>query len=109
TYELNEDEWHIIEEMCKILKILKDATLVFSCVVPNIANVIPVMDIINDKLTSIAIDHGVPALICTASGLAKKTLNRYYSQTDESEAYRIAMSNHSICFSLLYSILTFIF
>ncbi len=33
--------------------------------------------------------------ICTALGLAKKTLNKYYEQMDDSELYRIAMGESS--------------
>jgi len=72
--------------------VLKDATLFFSRATPNLANVIPTMDIINDRLTAKANDPAISPAIRSALGLAKKTLNRYYSRTDDSEAYRIAMS-----------------
>ena len=71
---------------------LKDATLFFSRATPNLANVIPTMDIINDRLTAKANDPAISLAIRSAIGLAKKTLNHYYSRTDDSEAYRIAMS-----------------
>ena len=64
----------------------------FSCSMPNLAKVIPTMDIINDHLTLKANDTSVSPAICSALGLAKKTLNHYYSRTDDSEAYQIAMS-----------------
>jgi hypothetical protein len=67
---------------------------------PNLANVIPVMDIINDRLTAKANDTTLSPAIRSALGLAKKTLNRYYSKTDNSEAYRIAMSMFIISFML---------
>jgi hypothetical protein len=72
--------------------VLKDATLFFSRATPNLAMVIPTMDIINDRLTAKANDPNISPAIRSALGLAKKTLNRYYSRTDDSEAYRIAMS-----------------
>ena len=59
---------------------------------PNLAHVIPVMDNINDRLTAQANDDAYSPAIRAALGSAKKTLNRYYSHTDDSEAYRIAMS-----------------
>jgi hypothetical protein len=68
--------------------VLKDATRS----TPNVANVIPIMDIINDTLTTAANDQNISPAIRTAAGLAKKTLNHYYSRTDESETYHIAMS-----------------
>ena len=50
------------------------------------------MDHINDWLTEDALDDTLSPAISAALGLAKKTLNRYYSRMDDSEAYRIAMS-----------------
>ena len=74
------------------LQVLKDATLFFSHSTPNLANVIPIMDIINDRLTKAAIDTTTPLAIRAAAAVGKTTLNRYYSRMDESETYRIAMS-----------------
>ena len=74
------------------LQVLKDATLFFSRSTPNLANVISIMDIINDRLTKAAIDTTTPLAIHAAAAVGKTTLNRYYSRTDESETYRIAMS-----------------
>jgi hypothetical protein len=56
-------------------QVLKDATLFFSRSTPNVANVIPIMDIINNTLTTAANDQNIVPAICTAAGLAKKTLN----------------------------------
>ncbi|KAF8991788.1 hypothetical protein BDQ17DRAFT_1254536, partial [Cyathus striatus] len=78
-----------------LLKVLKDAMLYFSRQDTSIANVIPSMDHINDCLMTAAINLELPLSIRTAAGLAKKTLNCYYSHTDESETYHIAMILHS--------------
>ncbi|KJA13233.1 hypothetical protein HYPSUDRAFT_151818, partial [Hypholoma sublateritium FD-334 SS-4] len=67
---------------------LKHATLFFPHEMPNLAQVIPVMDEIDDRLTAQA-NNEYSLAIRAPLGLAKKTLNRYYSCTDESEAYRI--------------------
>ncbi|PPR06542.1 hypothetical protein CVT26_000705, partial [Gymnopilus dilepis] len=93
-YELTSEEWKVVEQLCQILKVLKDATLYFSRSTANLAHVIPIMDIINDRLTTSANDSALSPAIRTAAGLAKKTLNRYYSRTDDSETYRIAMSKY---------------
>ena len=50
------------------------------------------MDHINDEMTDKANDPSISLAIRSALGLAKRTLNRYYARTDDSEAYRIAMS-----------------
>jgi len=49
------------------------------------------MDFINDKLTAHAHDQSLSPAIKASLELGKKTLNRYYSLTDSSEVYRIAM------------------
>jgi hypothetical protein len=71
---------------------LKDATLFFSRSTPNLATVIPAMDVIDEKLTNDSLNRAeFDASIRASLGLAKKTLNRYYNMTDWSEVYRIAM------------------
>jgi hypothetical protein len=52
------------------------------------------MDIIEKKLTTFARNQQYHPAIRTAVSLGKKTLNRYYSLTDSSEVYRIAMVLH---------------
>ncbi|KAF8986550.1 ribonuclease H-like domain-containing protein [Cyathus striatus] len=93
-YELQEYEWSIAKQLCMILEVLKRVTLYFSSSTPSLSNVIPMMDHINNKLTTAAINLDFPVSICTAAGLAKKTLNHYYSRTDEAEIYQIAMILH---------------
>lgn len=58
--------------------------------------VIPAMDYIDTRLTTQGHDRTLAPSIRSALGLAKKTLNRYYTRTDESEVYRIAMSKPSV-------------
>jgi hypothetical protein len=49
------------------------------------------MDHIDEMLTSQSINPEFEPSIRAALGLAKKTLNRYYSATDHSDVYCIAM------------------
>ena len=70
---------------------MKDATLYFSRRTPNLATVIPAMDHINDVLDAFSRNADYNLAIRSAVDLAKRTLNRYYSLTDASEVYRIAM------------------
>lgn len=49
------------------------------------------MDFINDKLAAHTHDRTLSPAIKASLELGKKTLNRYYSLTDSSEVYRIAM------------------
>jgi hypothetical protein len=72
-------------------QVLKDATLFFSRSTPNLATVIPAMDFINDKITAHAHHRSLSPAIKASLELGKKTLNRYYSLTDLSKVYRVAM------------------
>ena len=70
---------------------MKDATLFFSHATPNLAMVIPAMGYMNDQLTAHASNLKLSPAIHASIGLAKKTLNKYYSLSDLSEVYHIAM------------------
>ncbi|KAF8421126.1 hypothetical protein L210DRAFT_3344234, partial [Boletus edulis BED1] len=96
-FELDNKEWDLLEQLHDVLKILKDATLYFLRGVngtPNLAAVIPAMDLIDEKLTTYSLDHKYSPAIRAAISLAKQTLNRYYQLTDNSEVYRITMVLH---------------
>jgi len=83
------------------LYILKDVTLFFSHLTPNLVTIISAMDIIDKKPTTDSLDHSrFEAPICTTLGLAKKTLNRYYNLTDSSEVYQIAMGMYEFILPL---------
>jgi hypothetical protein len=61
--------------------------------IPNLATVIPAMDHIDSVLATNAIDNRYCLAIQAALTIGKKTLNHYYSKTDLSNVYRIAMSS----------------
>ncbi|KAF9470670.1 hypothetical protein BDN70DRAFT_909489 [Pholiota conissans] len=93
-YELMKDEWKIAEELRDMLKILKDATLFFSHGSPSLPDVIPAMDHIDALFTIYCMNPKSNPAICALISIAKKTLNYYYSLTDYSEVYQIAMILH---------------
>ena len=73
-------------------QILKDATLFFSRGTVNLAMVIPAMDYIDEVFTTgMLTEEAFDPAIRAAVGLAKKTLNKYYSLTDSSRVYHVAM------------------
>ena len=78
------------------VQVFKDATLFFSRSTPNLAMVIPAMDHIDERLTDDSLDQNLEPSIRAAIALAKKTLNHYYSKTDQSDLYRLAMSARSM-------------
>jgi hypothetical protein len=84
-------------------KIFKDATLFFSRSTPNLAMVIPAMDHIDEMLSTDSINNSISPAVRAALSLAKKTLNRYYDQTDYSEVYRIAMGMFFLNLIMNYS------
>ncbi|KAG1740137.1 uncharacterized protein EDB91DRAFT_1007444, partial [Suillus paluster] len=58
-------------------QILKDTTSFFSQSTPNLAMVILAMALIDDKLTADSKNYKYQPSICSAVGLAKKTLTQY--------------------------------
>ncbi|KIM51945.1 hypothetical protein SCLCIDRAFT_50681, partial [Scleroderma citrinum Foug A] len=108
-FELSNHEWEVLEELRNVLKILKDATLYFSCgstyiptkpmkelvySIPNLASMIPAMDLMDREFTSYAHNPTYSAPIRAAIELAQKTLSCYYSSMDKSVLYHIAMALH---------------
>jgi hypothetical protein len=72
-------------------KVFKDASSFFSRAIPNLAMVIPAMDHIDEHLTTASLNRHYCLAVRVALAMGKKTLNKYYSLTDSSELYRIAM------------------
>ncbi|KAG1782401.1 hypothetical protein EV702DRAFT_920180, partial [Suillus placidus] len=90
-FEVADSEWEIAGQFRDVLK---DATLFFSRSTPNLATVIPAMDLIDTRMTKYSRDTKYSPSIRAAVRLAKKTLDRYYELTNTSEVYRIAMILH---------------
>ena len=107
-YELLEEEWELVHQLCDVLKvhcicclrippltssqIFKDATLFFSRSTPNLPIVIPAMDHIDAHLATASQNSKFSPAIRASLTLGKAHLNKYYNMTDHSEVYRIAMS-----------------
>ena len=109
-YELDNDDWDIVEDLIAVLEVrhyhltnymhylyyliqtYKKATLYFSQDGASIAGVIPAMDKLDGHLNPRTKKQYHPA-IRAAIRLARKKINRYYSLTDLSSVYRIAMGN----------------
>jgi hypothetical protein len=65
--------------------------------------VIPVLDRINEHFATVSADNMHNSTdIRSALAIGKRTLNRYYNKTDQSEIYHIAMGKFQ-CFSNLHS------
>jgi hypothetical protein len=92
-YELDEEEWTIVEDLSVVLKQFKQATLYFSQDNAGVAAVIPAMDRIMRGLDPRTKKSYHPAIVA-ALKLAKNKMNLYYLLTDSSIAYRISMVLH---------------
>ena len=93
-YELYDEDWAIVRDLTAVLQQYKNATLYFSSDSANIATVIPAMDRIDNKLNTQTKQPIHPAIV-SAMKLARRKLNRYYSLTDLSSVYQIAMGMSS--------------
>ena len=79
-------------------------TLYFSHGTPNLPTVIPAMEHIDITFTTITLSSSnKKPVIRTANKFAKQTLNKYYSLTDASELYQIAVGMFFYCVSILAS------
>jgi hypothetical protein len=58
--------------------------------------VIPVMDHLDQHLATSAVKLSLPTSIRAAATLGKRSLNKYYTKTDHTEVYRIAMGKSSL-------------
>ncbi|EPS93984.1 hypothetical protein FOMPIDRAFT_64674, partial [Fomitopsis schrenkii] len=97
-WELDEREWEIARQLRDILQVSshfvgEDA--------PTLTDVIPSMDIIDERLATDTTNAELDPAIRIAIGCAKRTINHYYDKSDESAAYRISMSEY--CITLLYA------
>jgi hypothetical protein len=99
TFELHDSDWEIATQLRDTLLIFKDATLFFSRGTPNLATVIPAMDLIDKRLATDSLKRSLRRPIVAAVKIAKAAMNRYYTKTDHSETYRIAMGE--LCAAIL--------
>ncbi|KAF9014408.1 hypothetical protein BDZ89DRAFT_962889 [Hymenopellis radicata] len=97
SYAMTAGEWTALENL---VEAFKDATTYFSRADANLATVIPAMDKLDTMLATAVIkkrdrdDIVLAGPMKAALLVAKDTLNKYYSLSDESELYRIALILH---------------
>ena len=108
-YELDNSDWSIIRDLVVVLQVrllslhyaliyanaiffqqYKKATLFFSSNTASIAAVIPAIDWLHNTLNPKTKKQYHPSILVTMK-LAQKKLDQYYSRTDLSSIYRIAM------------------
>jgi hypothetical protein len=79
-FELLDSDWEIAKQLCDTLLIFKDATLFFSRGTPNLATVIPAMDLIDKRLATDSLKRTLKRPIVAAIKIAKATMNKYYTK-----------------------------
>ena len=75
-----------------LLQIFKTVTLELSTDTLCIVNIILAMDHIHENLQAACSNEELSDRICTALKIRMNLLNKYYSITDNSELYQIAIS-----------------
>ena len=104
---VSEEEWEDVKHLhdslrvCESLharictyclhQIFKTVTLEFSTDIPCLASVIPAMDKMHNDLTTATVNEEYLLALRAALTLGTTLLNKYYSLTDKSDVYRIAM------------------
>lgn len=76
------------------VQIFLDATQHFSRDDASIADIIPAMDLLDEKLSDDSLNANFTLPIRAAVNLGKKVINKYYNKTDDTEAYRIAIGKY---------------
>ncbi|KAJ3745951.1 hypothetical protein EV360DRAFT_7944, partial [Lentinula raphanica] len=59
---------------------------------PLVADVIPVIDLINQCLENLVNDFTKPSIVRASAAKGRAVLNKYYSKTDDSKMYRMCMN-----------------
>ena len=77
-------------------------TLEFSTDIPCPATIIPVIDKMHDKLIKAAENNQYLLPLWAALSIGERLLNKYYSLTDDSEIYHIAMSKFHFLFPTFF-------
>ncbi|KAG6851602.1 hypothetical protein C0991_007760, partial [Blastosporella zonata] len=92
NYDMEPEEWELARQLDEILEVFKEATLLYSEEeTSHITSVLPAMDHLDQVLASALVNRNYSSAIHFAVQIGKRTLNRYYSKTDQSEIYRIAI------------------
>ncbi|TFK59567.1 hypothetical protein BDN72DRAFT_780548, partial [Pluteus cervinus] len=99
-FEMLDEEWVVAEQLRDVLK---SATEYFSRADTDLSHVLRTIDRIDDHFTNTSADSNLNPALRSAILCTKRTLNKYYSRTDDSITYRIATSKYTVSSMNLYS------
>ncbi|TDL14515.1 hypothetical protein BD410DRAFT_733965 [Rickenella mellea] len=94
-YRLSNEEWDVLKQLSPLLQRFLAATeRISKSAVPLIHEVIPLIDSLTDTLAAAVLDEALHPVVRAAMARGVEVLNRYYSKTDDSVMYRLAMLLH---------------
>ncbi|KAJ3339194.1 hypothetical protein HDU93_008487 [Gonapodya sp. JEL0774] len=92
--KLSEDEWNYLEKVRKLLDPMAQAlSIVEGVVYPTLVMVVPLFNIIMDRLVDKDLDSE-PLLVAVRASIMD-VLQKYYAKTDDSKLYWIALGEYS--------------
>ncbi|OCF79082.1 hypothetical protein I204_01027 [Kwoniella mangroviensis CBS 8886] len=97
---LNDDDYSFIQHLEKVLKFIKQATDYFQRETGQgehpvtVAMVIPYIDQVTSLLDTLIANDTAPIVVRTGACIASNLMSSYYSKTDQSLIYRLAILLH---------------
>jgi len=85
--ELIDDDWEVLENLNKVLAMLKETTQALEGYSTTLDNVLPAMDFILDQLEQYKITWKNDARIASAINNAWAKMDKYYRKTEETPVY----------------------
>ncbi|KAF8237070.1 hypothetical protein L208DRAFT_1249224, partial [Tricholoma matsutake] len=104
AYQLSEDQWDLAETLSAVLEVFDGPTKLFSqSQVPLIADVIPMLDSIEQSMTLVHDDKELelPNVVCVAAQATLLLINKYYTLMKDCELYIIAIGKCSIFYAFV--------
>ncbi|KAJ3818976.1 hypothetical protein F5878DRAFT_547295 [Lentinula raphanica] len=93
AWRLTSEEWKLLDDILPMFKVFCQATKrLLASGRPLVADVISVINLINQQLESLVNDMTKPAIVQASAAKGRAVLNKYYSKMDDSKMYRICMS-----------------
>ncbi|WVF70526.1 hypothetical protein IAT40_005316 [Kwoniella sp. CBS 6097] len=96
--QLSELDWKTMAALRPVLTFFKTATIRFqydlSRPIVTVASVVPYLDEVTKQLDKILLDEKVPVMVRVGCCVGKNLANKYYSRSDESIIYRLAILLH---------------
>ncbi|KAF8579152.1 hypothetical protein K439DRAFT_1239162, partial [Ramaria rubella] len=94
-FSLPDKEWQLLRQLWPLLDHFLHATKRMSTSkIPCIYEVIPIIDVLTAVLDKYAANQTLFPAVHSAAAKGREILNKYYSLTDESIVYQIAMILH---------------